>query len=311
MDYKMMGKMFAGLAQSGAWCCFDEFNRIDIEVLSVVAQQLLTIKNAKDMKATRFMFEGREIRLVDTCCAFITMNPGYAGRTELPDNLKALFRPISMMIPGNFMYNLDYGLIAEIMLFSEGFEGAKLYSGKVFNLYKLCSEQLSKQDHYDFGMRAVKSVLIMAGSLKRSAPDLSEEVVLIRSLRDSNLPKFLSQDVGLFRGILQDLFPGVSVPDPEFGDFVKTMKDIMNERSLEIVDSFIVRIIQLYETMKIRHGVMLVGPTGGGKTTNYEILRDTLCRMYEKHSSDGAYQKVKTWVINPKVKSANIVRQLI
>lgn len=292
MDYKMMGKMFAGLAQSGAWCCFDEFNRIDIEVLSVIAQQLLTIKTAKDMKATRFIFEGREIRLIETCAAFITMNPGYAGRTELPDNLKALFRPISMMIP-------DYGLIAEIMLFSEGFEDAKGLAGKVVNLYKLCSEQLSQQDHYDFGMRAVKSVLIMAGALKRSSPDLNEEVVLIRSLRDSNLPKFLSEDIGLFRGILSDLFPGIMVPERDFGKLVGAVKDVMLGLQMEIVDSFVSRICQLAETMRIRHGVMLVGPSGGGKTSCYQILQNAMKNLNAKGNRD--FDKVRTWVLNPKV----------
>ncbi|KAI9002652.1 dynein heavy chain and region D6 of dynein motor-domain-containing protein [Gaertneriomyces semiglobifer] len=291
MDYKMMGKMFAGLAQSGAWCCFDEFNRIDIEVLSVIAQQLLTIKNAKDMKATRFMFEGREIRLIDTCAAFITMNPGYAGRQELPDNLKALFRPIAMMIP-------DYGLIAEILLFSEGFENARLLAGKVVNLYKLCSEQLSQQDHYDFGMRAVKSVLIMAGALKRSSPDLSEEMVLIRALRDSNLPKFLAEDIGLFRGILSDLFPGVDIIEQDYGALVPTIRDVMQERGLEIVESFVTRVCQLYETNKIRHGVMLVGPTGGGKTTCYQILQEACTRLAGTQGI--GYTAVRTWILNPK-----------
>ncbi|KAJ3137918.1 Dynein heavy chain 6, axonemal [Physocladia obscura] len=290
MDYKMMGKMFAGLAQSGAWICFDEFNRIDIEVLSVIAQQLLTIKSAKDSKCSRFIFEGKDIRLIDTCAAFITMNPGYAGRTELPDNLKALFRPISMMIP-------DYGLIAEIMLFSEGFESAKALAGKVVNLYKLCSEQLSQQDHYDFGMRAVKSVLIMAGALKRSNPDLLEQVVLIRSLRDSNLPKFLVEDIGLFRGILQDLFPSITVKEEDFDVLSKTIKDIMREKNLEVVDAFVSRVCQLFETMRIRHGRR---PTGGAKTTCYQILQEACTRLKQQMPNSLDFQKVKTWVLNPK-----------
>ena len=91
------------------------------------------------------------------------------------------------------------GLIAEVILYSEGFESSKTLARKMVNMYRLCSEQLSQQDHYDFGMRAVKSVLVMAGALKRSNPTLSEDVVLIRALRDSNLPKFLAQDAILFR----------------------------------------------------------------------------------------------------------------
>lgn len=92
------------------------------------------------------------------------------------------------------------------------FDTAKVLAKKMTVLYKLSKEQLSKQYHYDFGLRALKSVLVMAGSFKRGFPDMSEALVLMRALRDMNLPKFVFEDVPLFLGLINDLFPGMDCP---------------------------------------------------------------------------------------------------
>ncbi|VDL84400.1 unnamed protein product [Schistocephalus solidus] len=217
LDYKSMGRMFSGLAQTGAWGCFDEFNRINIEVLSVVAQQILAVlsalasmpKNQGTPEDIRFMFEGRMIKLVWSCGIFITMNPGYAGRTELPDNLKSMFRPIAMVVP-------DSTMIAEITLFAEGFNNTKTLAKKVFTLYSLSVQQLSKQDHYDFGLRALISVLRYAGRKKRANPGMQEEEVLLLSMNDMNLAKMTAADLPLFRGIVSDLFPNIEIPTMDY-----------------------------------------------------------------------------------------------
>ena len=70
------------------------------------------------------------------------------------------------------------------MLFSEGFQTSKILAKKFTTLYYLMEQQLSKQDHYDFGLRSVKSVLNSAGSLKRADSDSQEDVILLRAIRD-------------------------------------------------------------------------------------------------------------------------------
>jgi dynein heavy chain 1 len=133
------------------------------------------------------------------------MNPGYAGRSNLPDNLKKLFRPMAMTQP-------DRELIAQVMLYSQGFKTAETLASKVVPFFNLCSDQLSPQSHYDFGLRSLKSVLVSAGNLKRVrllgcdeaeleaiSQTETEQEILIQAIRETLVPKLVGQDISLMK----------------------------------------------------------------------------------------------------------------
>nr|CAD7197237.1 unnamed protein product [Timema douglasi] len=275
MDYKSCGNIYKGLAQTGAWGCFDEFNRITVEVLSVVAVQVKSVQDAIRDKKQTFNFMGETINLTPTVGIFITMNPGYAGRTELPENLKALFRPCAMVVP-------DFELICEIMLVAEGFQEARILARKFITLYTLCKELLSKQDHYDWGLRAIKSVLVVAGSLKRGDPGRPEEEVLMRALRDFNVPKIVTDDVPVFMGLIGDLFPALDVPRKRDLEFERTVKQAASDLQLQPEDNFILKVVQLEELLEVRHSVFVVGNAGTGKTQVWKTLFRTYQNMKRK-----------------------------
>ena len=197
LDYLAMAKFFKGLAAAGAWACFDEFNRIDPEVLSVVAQQVCTIQRAI-AGVKRFIFEGTDLPIDPSNAVFITMNPGYAGRSELPDNLKALFRPCAMMVP-------DYAMIGEISLMSFGFSIARPLLQR-----RSCRPTSFAQTALIAGPLRLRNArrqvcVTAAGNLKRARRTTSSSILVLRSIWTSTRPSS-SRTMCLFNGITSDLF---------------------------------------------------------------------------------------------------------
>ncbi|KAM6412695.1 LOW QUALITY PROTEIN: dynein axonemal heavy chain 11 [Pluvialis apricaria] len=239
MDYKSIGNICKALVQTGAWGCFDKFNRISVEVLSVVTV-VKTIHDAISNQKKEFLFLGENITL-KSVGIFVTMNPGYTGQTELPENLKALFL-CAMVVP-------DIELISEIMLVAEGFIDAHLLARR-FITFVLCRELLSKQ-------------------------------VLMRALRDLNLPKIVTDDIPIFSALISDLFPALDVPRKRNLQFEQMIKQSTLELPLQPEESFILKVVQLEDLLAVCHS-FAVRNAGTGKSKVPEVLHHTYLNMKQK-----------------------------
>lgn len=283
-DFQAMGRIFLGICQVGAWGCFDEFNRLEERILSAVSQQIQNIQlglkqGAEDDKAL-IELVGRHLHVNANTGIFITMNPGYAGRSNLPDNLKKLFRSVAMSKP-------DKELIAEVMLYSQGFNQAKTLSKQTVPFFDQCAAHLSKQAHYDFGLRALKSVLVSSGGLKRarltngiSASDsLAEEVepeIIVQSIRETIAPKLIKTDAEIMMDLESRCFPGVQYVPANLEALEEAVRRLAEERQLVVNDTWLTKVLQLYQIQGIHHGVMMVGSSGSGKSAAWRLLLDAL-----------------------------------
>ena len=295
---KAMGRIFVGLCQVGAWGCFDEFNRLEECMLSAVSQQIQTIQEAlksnigaNSNQPVKVDIVGKEVTVSPDMAIFITMNPGYAGRSNLPDNLKKLFRGLAMTAPNKT-------LIAQVMLYSQGFRSAEALANKVVPFFTLCSEQLSNQSHYDFGLRSLKSVLVMAGNVKRdkmrhhaltnnaTTANVDEKEILIQSIMESFVPRLVAADLPLLDSLLADVFPGAVYEPANIAALKQHIKAVCHELHLACDEDrsrpgglWLEKILQLYQITNLNHGLMMVGPTGTGKTCAWRVLLKALGRM--------------------------------
>ena len=298
-DFKAMGRIFVGLCQVGAWGCFDEFNRLEERILSAVSQQILIIQLGLREYAKNIDLMGKNIKLNHQMGIFVTMNPGYAGRSQLPDNLKQLFRQMAMVKP-------DKDMIAQVTLYSQGYKTAERLSSKMVSLFELCSSQLSSQSHYDFGLRALKSVLVNAGNLKRREDkerektgkgndipiETWEQNILLRSVCNTLIPKLVSEDITLFNSLLKGVFPNCVIEEVKEDELKNKIIELCKIRNLLPETKFIDKILQLYSIQKMHHGVMMVGQSGTGKSAAWKILLEALTAI------DGI--KGESYIIDPK-----------
>ncbi|CAG0895372.1 unnamed protein product, partial [Cyprideis torosa] len=284
-DFQAMGRIFVGLCQ-----------------IQAIQETLKSQKEGESNRASNLSVEllGKEVKVNTDMAIFITMNPDYAGRSNLPDNLKKLFRSLAMTEP-------DRQLIAEVMLFSQGFRTAEKLASKIVLFFKLCSEQLSNQSHYDFGLRALKAVLVSAENIKRDrvlkikedllqrgdqgmregqiAEGLPEQEILIQAICETMVPKLVAGDIPLLFSLLSDVFPGVEYSRGQMDQLKQKISEVCEEMFLvcgegeEVGGQWMEKVLQLYQISNLNHGLMMVGPSGSGKTAAWKVLLRALERL--------------------------------
>ncbi|RLU19225.1 hypothetical protein DMN91_007782 [Ooceraea biroi] len=288
ISYDCILKTFKGVVSCGAWICFKNFNKLKLELLSAIAQNLTQMMQAVSSNLKTVSFEGCNLDLDASGNICINISLEQSKHTDLPDNLKVLFRSVSMIAP-------DIYKIVEVGLFAGGFLHAKDLAAKLVVSYKLLTDHLrGKHYFYNLGASSLKTVIAAATSMKRNIPNENEYTLLLRSMIDVNIPQLCNTDVPIFQSIIRNVFPEPSMPPFDCSTILNALEKVCAKRFLTLHSVFKLKVIQIIELTYVRRGLILIGNPLAGKTEILHTLAETLSLLHDQGDKIGAIVKLET-----------------
>ncbi|XP_021709178.1 cytoplasmic dynein 2 heavy chain 1 [Aedes aegypti] len=291
IDTAAMALILSGLARCGAWGCFDEFNRLQEATLSAISMLIQPLQIALKDQQQEVQLSNETVPLNHHCCVFVTLNPAgeeYGGRQQLPLNLQALFRPIAMQAPRPQQ-------IARVTLFVEGFKNADRIGDQIVELFELAKKMLSKQRHYDWGLRELKAILSACGSaLKVSGGELSydqEAGLAVNVIRSNTMSRLTLSDCKRFDILLSNVFPNIQLADSQNEDLRSKVLEAFTILGYQPNNRQVEKCLELAAQLQKRMGVVVIGAPRSGKSTIISILKEALLAQGKT---------IRTHIISPK-----------
>ncbi|KAK5964096.1 dynein heavy chain PWA37_004439 [Arxiozyma heterogenica] len=281
--FSVISRLIFGIAQVGAWSCFDEFNRLNENVLSSVTSNIRLIQDSLYFKRNYVALKTKSICIQRSTGIFITLNPDYEGRSKLPEILKNMFKEFSYYAP----HELE---IINGILDTQGFIPDNNLSNSFLNFIMLLKNNCSKQLHYDFGLRTIKRILMTCKKYKynytlKNALVKSTRRIILPVLNDTDSQLFYKYETISFSDVLSD----------NVMEHQEIFEKVLFEEYKKPSADFLIKCQQLYDLQKTQQAIILLGKAGCGKSTIWRTTLKVIKRINDTYN--------KVYIIDTKVLS--------
>lgn len=262
----VLGSFFKGMASSGSWCCLDEVDRLQYQTMSLIAQQLMNIQRRIKAKALEINLEDVTLKLKPSCAIFITSNP-HETHSEISNNLKLQFRPITISVP-------DIQLILQVKLKSFGFQDSTAIATKLTKFYEILWDRLSPQCFYEFQLR---NLLVIVEEAALPIVNINEKNIglIANQLAIFHQPKLTGNDLDIFNDLLQQMF-GAFESSIRNETSQKILFGICEKRNLVCSEYIVQKTMEIKSLLLKNIPVIVLGETYSGKTTCISLVQELM-----------------------------------